>query len=243
MNKKLKKALKSAFEAPLPLGKEQFLKEVKYPIRTYQSFLLSQFFYIRKRIWFVSFFVVVVGIALLQISMKSNWSENLWWFWSVSSMIPFFALIIVLEIYRSTAYCMAELEGTLRFNLAEIIVARLIILGVISFFVLFLLLVFGTQIFVNKSLSILVYIMVPYLVVCGLSLGILNHKNCTEGIYECVAVASFVSLIGAIPFIYKETYLTNWIIAFVLSVLFIIWQIRNLLKQTEEQSWNLIFGK
>lgn len=243
MNKKLKKALKSAFEAPLPLQKEQFLKELKYPTRTYQSFLLSQFFYIRKRIWVVSLLVVVFGIALLQINMKSKWNDNLWEYWSVSSMIPFFALIIVLEIYRSSAYHMAELEGTFRFNLAEIIVARLIILGVISFFVLFLLIVFGTPIFVNKSLSVVVYIMVPYLVVCGLSLGILNHKNSTEGVYGCVAVACFVSLIGAIPSLYRDTYLMNWIIAFLFSSFFIIWQLRNLLKQTEGQSWNLIFGK
>lgn len=243
MNKELKSALKSAFEAPLPPGKDAFLKELNYPTRNYHSFLFSQIFYIRKRVWFVSFLTILVEIVLLHINRNNKWSENFWGIWSISSMIPFFALFVVLEIYRSSAYHMAELEGTLRFSLAEIIVARLIILGTISIFVLFLLFIFVKQVFIVKAFILLLYVMVPYLLVCGLSLGILNHKNSTESTYGCVAIACFISLIGAMPFLYKATYLPNWFIAFIICILLMVSQIKNLLKQTEEQSWNLIFGK
>lgn len=243
MNKELKKTIKQAFEAPIPTGKEQFLKDLKYPKRTYQSFLASQIFYIRKRVWIISFLVVVCETVLLSIHPNTNWSNALWRDWAFSAFIPFFALVIVTEIYRSGAYQMGELESTLRFDLKEIIIARLIILGGISFVVFSFLIIMCMQILVSKVLFVLVYIMVPYFVVCGLSLLILNKRSNVEGIYGCAAVSCLVSLIGTMPALYQDIYLMGWIIVFISSIVLIIGQLRKLVRRTEEQTWNLLFGK
>lgn len=243
MNKELKKTIKQAFEAPIPTGKEQFLKDLKYPKRTYQSFLASQIFYIRKRVWIISFLVVVCETVLLSIHPNTNWSNALWRDWALYAFIPFFALVIVTEIYRSGAYQMGELESTLRFDLKEIIVARLIILGGTSFVVFSFLIIMCMQILVSKVLFVLVYIMVPYFVVCGLSLLILNKRSNVEGIYGCAAVSCLVSLIGTMPALYQDIYLMGWIIVFISSIVLIIGQLRKLVRRTEEQTWNLLFGK
>lgn len=245
MNKRLKKALKASFEAPPPMGKEQFIKALRFPKTTYRDFFASQFFFIRKRVWLVSFFIVAISwIIIFRAQAAIHWEVEGWKIWSISAAVPFMAMMSVTEIYRSAACHLAELEISCRFNLPQIIVARLIILGGGNFAVLILLLSFLNGTSTYNILQMVVYLMVPYLTVCGICLWILNHAHSQEGVYGCAAATCLVCVISMLfrntaPALYTNACLKGWLALFTCCCVVIGVQIRKLLKQTEEQTWNL----
>lgn len=246
MNKRFKKALQASFEAPPPIGKEQFIKTLHFPKTTYRDFLASQLFYIRKRVWAVSVFTVIIGWAIIfKAQVSINWDTEAWKIWSISAVLPFMAMVTVTEIYRSSAFRLAELEISCRFNLLQILVARLTILGGGNFAVLILLFIYLNQISTYNMLLLIVYLMVPYLIVCGICLWILNCTRSQEGVYGCAAATCLVSVISmlfgnVVPVLYTNAYLNGWLGLFIFSCAIIGVQIRKLLKQTEGKTWNLL---
>ncbi len=245
MNKQFKKALQSAFEAPIPVNKAQFLKNLHYPQIIYRHFLLSQLRYIRKRVWVFSVLTVLLGwIITFQSPMFLYWKADEIKIWSISSILPFLSMMTVLEIYRSTAYHMAELEGSCRFSLPQIIMARMGILGVANSVVLISLLVFINQVSAYSLLQTISYIMVPYLIVCAICLWILNRTRGQSGIYGCAAAAGLISGSSILcesmaEVFYSDTCLKGWLILLVCCLVLIGVQMRKLIKQMEEKQWNL----
>ncbi|WP_312648708.1 hypothetical protein [Aminipila sp.] len=245
MNKKLKKALKAAFEAPCPSDMERFLKQLRYPKINYQEFIFDQLHYIRKRIWVASALIVFLGwIIAFRLPAFQCWNPDGIKIWSISAALPFLAMISVTEIYRSAAYCMSELEGSCRFSLLQIVMARISILGVVNFVVLILILIFINQVSAYSLLQIVFYSIVPYLVVCSICLRLLNRTRSSEGIYACAVTAGIVSAISILcestaKVLYSSTYLNIWLILFVSCSVLIGIQMRKLVKQMEEKQWNL----
>lgn len=245
MNKQFQKALQEAFEAPPPMDKTRFLKTLPYPKIIYRDFLLFQLHYIRKRIWVFSTLILFMGwLSAFYIPMIIHWNPEEVKIWGVSSLVPFLAMITITEIYRSTAYRMAELEESCRFSLPQIIMARITILGAVNFSVLTFLLIFINQVSSYSLLQIILYLMVPYFIVSGICLWILNHVRSQEGVYSCAVAACLVSVINVLCkntafVLYTHAYLNGWLALFVFCFIFFGIQIRELIKQTEEKQWNL----
>jgi len=245
MNKKLKRALQAAFEAPSPTGREHFLKQLRYPKITYQEFLFDQLRYIRKRVWIASALIVLLGFRIaFQSPVYQYWLPVEMKILSISAALPFLAMITITEIYRSAASSMAELEGSCRFSLPQIVMARMSILGVVNSFVLILLLIFINRVSAYSLLQTISYSMVPYLAVCAICLWLLNRMHGTDGIYACAAAAGLVSGISivcesAAKVLYSDTYLNVWLMLFVCCFVLIGFQMRILVKQMEEKRWNL----
>jgi len=107
--------------------------------------------------------------------------------WSISALLPFMAMLTITELCRSASCHMAELEGSCRFSLPQLSIARLSILGAVSFVVLLLLLVFLRQASAYSLLQTVFYIMVPYLAACAVCLWLLNRVRGANGIYACGA--------------------------------------------------------
>lgn len=245
MNKKFKKALQTAFEAPPPTDQERFLKQLRYPKITYQEFLLNQIHYIRKRVWMASAFIVLFGwIVAFQLPALQYWNPDGMKIWNISAVLPFLAMITVTEIYRSTSCHMAELEGSCRFSLPQIVMARVSILGVTNFFVLIVLFIFIHQVSAYSLLQIVSYSMVPYLVVCSVCLWLLNRMRGSDGLYACAVTAGLVSITsiffgGMAESFYLDTYLYGWVMIFIGCFILIGFQMHKLIKQMEEKQWNL----
>lgn len=244
MNGELKKELKTAFEAPSPKGKELFLKQLRYPKITYQEFLFDQLHYIRKRVWLASVLIVLLGWLTAFCLPIFHWTANGIKIWSISAMLPFLALLTITEVYRSSACNMTELEGSCRFSLPQIVMARMSILGTVNSIVLVLLLIFINQASAYSLLQTILYVTVPYLVVCGACLWLLNRMHGSDGIYACAVAAGLVS-VSSIPceissgILYSDTYINVWLTLFAVCFVFIGFQMHKLVKQLEEKQWNL----
>ncbi len=245
MNKRLKKSLQASFAAPPPKHKAEFLKLLSFPKTTYREFLFSQLRYIRKRVWTVSVLIVLTGWMLVFWSpVFSNWNSDASKIWNLSAVLPFLAMLSVAEIYRSAAFHMAELESCCRFSLTQIIMARITILGGGNFAILLLFFIFMNQISAYSILQIIVYMMVPYLLVCSFCLWMLNHARGQEGVFGCTAIV-FLVCAGSILFkdtatlLYENAYIIGWLAAFASSCVLIAVQLRKLLNQKEDNLWNL----
>lgn len=194
MTFKLKKEIREAFTPPEPKGRDGFLSSIPYPKLTYPEFLLSQIGYIRKRVWLFSAAVLLVGIGMVCI-MPEN---GMMLIWIMSALIPFLAVLTASEISRSDVFGMSEIEASCRFALPQVMGARMIILGVCNFAVISAVTVI-TGIFspfgIAKSA---LYILMPYVFVCGVSLAVFDKTRGQDGVFISAAAALAVSLAGII---------------------------------------------
>lgn len=245
MNKKLKREIQAFFAAPPPVQKEEFLKTLNFPKITYRRFLISQLCYIRKRVWTVSIMILLIGWAAAYLSVPYiQWNSDANKIWIISSILPFLAMFSVTEIYRSTAYRMVELEVSCRYCLSQVVMARITLLGGGNFIILILLWTILHQVTSFSLVQIIVYLMVPYLIVCSVCLLILNHVRGQEGIYGCAAAVCLCCTGNLIfsniaQFMYTSVYFHGWLMLFPFSCIFIALEIRKFIKEVEERTWNL----
>ncbi|WP_349673134.1 hypothetical protein [Lacrimispora sp.] len=244
MNRNLKKGLMSSFQAPPPTDRERFLKQLRYPKITYWEFLLAQLAYIRKCIWIAFALIVFLGwVIAFRLSSFQYWSGDGLRIWSISAILPFLAMMTITEIYRSSAYIMAELEASCRFSLLQIVMARISIFGAANFIVLILLLIFINQISAYSLLQTILYTIMPYLFVCTACLWLLNRFHGSDGIYACAAAAGFVSVSsilceGLVTVLYTDVYLNSWLTLFAICLVAIGFQMHKFVKKLEEKQWN-----
>lgn len=239
MNRLLKKEIKKAFEAPVPdrQAKEQFLRTFPQPHIGMWQFILMQTAYLRK--WVLLLSVLILLPALFG---ASHINKNT--LWTVSSLIPFLALLAVTENTRSTIYGMYEFEMSSRFSMKSVTLARMSVLGLLDAAVICLLIPLCG---VGSNISLLqtgIYLIVPYLLTVNIGLWIARHFNGQEALYGCMGAAVSVSLgnfaIHRIAdFIYQFSYIHQWIILLVILAVKTVQEIYKAIKQTEELSWNL----
>lgn len=190
----LKKELEEAFTPPEPKGRDGFLAAIPYPKLTYPEFVLSQIGYIRKRVWFVSAVILLAGIGAVCIMPERDMS----FLWVISALVPLLAVLTAAEISRSDIFGMSEIEAGCRFALPQVMVARMIILGVCNFAVIaaaaVILGIFSPFGIAKSAL----YILTPYTLVNGISLAIFDRVRGQDGVYLSAAAALAVSLAGVI---------------------------------------------
>lgn len=237
MNRKLKDALKSSFEAPAPVRKEAFLRDVQMPPISSFAFVCSQAAYIPKWIWALSvmiFSIALIGAEYLEKNML----------WCISSFMPLLALAILTESGRSENFGMAEFELSTRFSLKSVILARLGILGVTNLILTGMLVPLAIR---NSETTVLqtgIYLICPYLLTVFLGLWVVRKIHGKETIYLCTGIATGVSfgsmiLYQAFPFILGGHLFIRWVVAFVILGIGAADQCYKMITQTEELAWNL----
>ena len=166
----LKKEICEALNPPEPKERDIFVEALPYPGLTYFEFVLSQIGYIRKRMWIVS------------------------------ALVPFLAVLASAEIARSSIFGMSEIETGCRFALPQLAGARMLILGVCSFAVISACAVIS-GVFSPFGIAVsALYILTPYICVCGISLAVFGRTRGQEGVYISAAAAMLVSITGVILF-------------------------------------------
>lgn len=232
-----KEELRQAFEAPAPLGKQQFLRKFEQPKMGIREFLFSQIGYIRKWIWGVSaliFVVALIGAVVLSADMV----------WGISALTPLLALTIVTESRRSECYDMAELEMATRYSLKSVTLARLGILGVENSLLLFLLVPVSLWNNLLNPIQAGLYIITPFLLTTFSGMYIVRKWRGREAIYFCTGVAVFIGLSvffvhDNFPLIYQEKYLVWWIAGALALCVGTIKQYCVIVNRMEELAWNL----
>lgn len=238
MRDKLKKELKSAFEAPAPVKKDIFLNQINYPKAGRIDFIISQLGYMGKHIWIISVLIFLTTLYCLyvcrvQVSLV----------WIFSSILPFISLISISEIIKSSRYKMEELEMSCKYNFLEVSLVRMGILGVTDLFVLtgiILLFKWKTDLsFIRLGL----YFTTPYLLTCYGSLLTINRLRSRETMYVCGTVTIFVSMLNAVlsmqvKDLYTESYSLIWLLAFICLAILSARELAKLIKKMEELQWN-----
>lgn len=240
MNHKLKSNIKTAFEPPKAVRKKEFLQNFNYPKTNYFDFIYSQIGYIRKRVWFI-FAISLLGVLFFINNASLEYEEKS--VWIISSILPFIALVAILEVTRSSAFLMSELEMSCKYSLSDVILTRLGILS--GSFVLFfsILIMLFTGKIEYGFLRLGLYLLVPFLLTCSLSLYVLNKFNMKEMTYMYGGISCFISFLStnfvfSMETVYLSQYLYIWGILFILSLMVIAYQTLGFIKNMEELQWN-----
>ena len=232
LSKQEKELMKQAYSVPAPKKKRAFLRTLPRREAGLGALILSQAAYIRKWVWAVSlllFGVVVWLSAYVQIDI----------IWILSAVMPFGAMVIVMEFVKSSAHGMAELEMTSRFSLRTILLARMSMLGVVQLFGLFLTMPVIGELLLQKG----VYLAVPYLLTAVLGLMAVRRFRGREGIYACGSISAFVCVLCPIsgqfiPFLYEEQSFVWWVLAAVLLAAGLVKEYGRTMNSLEEMTWN-----
>ncbi len=239
MDKKLKSALKQNFAPPPSQQKEAFISSISYPKAKPSELLICQIGFIRKRVWLLFALSVCCAFFYTELAVMP---ENI--VVGVSAFLPLFSLVTISEIYKSSAYNMAETELACKHNLPKITLMRLGILGTVSFVMLLL---FVAIAYKNDfgALRNTIYITVPYLLSSYISLLLIAKLRTKETIYVCAAVSFAVSIFTFIAnsnyrFIYKADFTFIWLIIFALLIGLLTVSLIRFIKSQEELPWNCV---
>ena len=239
MNIKMKKNIMKVLQAPMPdqQAKANFLRTLPKPQISTWQFILRQAAFLRKRTLFLSLLLLVPAFVGFQ-DLNSNM------IWTISSFIPFLALLAVAESTRSAMYGMSEFEMSTRFSIKNVILARLSMWGIIDF-VIFCCII--PLCYFNGQISLFqtgIYLCVPYLLTVNISLWITRHIRSREYIIYCMAAAILISGINVglhyvAGFVYHLAYFHWWLLLAILLIGEMVYEICHTIKETEEYTWNL----
>lgn len=232
IKKQEKEMLKQLFAAPEPERKRAFLRTLPRQKVGIGTLLFSQAAYIRKWVWAVSF-LLFGSVVVLAPYMESEC------IWVLSAVMPFGALMIILEFARSAAYGMTELEMTSRFSLRTVLLARMSMLGAAQLFGLIpVAVVLGVQLLKSG-----VYILVPYLLTAVLGLIAVRRLTGRESLFVCGSISVFVCALCPIsrlylPKLYGAEGFVWWGLATVLLVVVLMKEYGKTMNHLEEFTWN-----
>lgn len=192
----IKKDIYKAFTPPEPKDRDAFLSGISFPKLSFLQFVFAQTAYIRKRIWALSAAVLLAGIcAVCFVPDVILEYDKLAGVWIVSSILPFLAMLTAAEISRSDVYAMSEIETGCRFGIAQLVTARLLILGVCNFAVVSAVTVVSGIFSPLGILRAALYILAPFSAVSGISLAVLRRFRGQEGIYISAGAALIISVL------------------------------------------------
>lgn len=232
ISKKEKEKLQQAFSVPEPKQKRAFLRRLPKQEVGLGTLLLSQAAYIRAWVWAVSF--LLFGVVVLAAQMA-----ELDIIWILSAVMPFGALLIILEFAKSSAYGMSELEMSSRFSLRTILLARMIMLGAVQLLGLLLTVpVAGMTLLKNG-----VYLLVPYLLTALLGLLAVRKMRGKEGLFACGSISAFVCVLAPmskhfVPVLYTKENRILWALAVILLLVGLVKEYRITINHLEEFTWN-----
>ncbi len=213
MNHLKKEELKRLYEAPKPVHKRTFLRQLRLQPMSIQHILWIQISYISKGEWVLSA-ALFAFLTLLSLFDKEKV------FVAMLAIMPFFAVTSVSESTRSVTCGMDELEMTTRFSLKSIVLARMGILGTENLLVTLL----AAFLLEGKVYQTMMYLIVPYLMTAYGCLQIVRKVSGKEGIYTCMIFTMFVVLLLGISYIhYNWLYRTQFLIIWMSAALALIY--------------------
>lgn len=238
MTKKLKQQLKETFAAPPVTRKNLFLKEFPYPKTPIFEFALTQIGYIRKRFWLLSILLMLLMVLIIPAYHVEFKTVGI-----LSVLLPFLVLLSTMEISKSTSYHMEELEMCCKYNLGRITLIRLIVIGSFHLVISLAMILLFARYSEFSFLPYALYSLTPFLFCAYSSLFIMNHLGNKDSLYICGGVAATISfgtfgLTNNFEMVYANQFIVYWAIAFIITIILLILEVKKLMKRTEELQWN-----
>ena len=228
ISNKEKELLEQAVSVPAPKKKRAFLRTLPKQEVGLGTLLLSQAAYIRIWVWAVSF--LLFGLVALAAQMV-----DLNVIWILSAVMPFAALLLIMEFAKSSAYGMSELEMSSRFSLRTILLARMVMLGAVQLLGLLLTIPMAGMTLVNNG----VYLLVPYLLTALLGLIAVRRMRGKEGLFACGSISAFICIFCPlskqfVPVLYKPENRVLWVLAIILLLVGLVKEYRTTINHWEE---------
>lgn len=247
MNKKMKENLKRAYEPPKPLHKEAFLQQISTQIEqasvrlqhtqgiSRKTFIIRQAGYIRKAVWLISAMFFAGAWFIARVVEKDS-------VWAVAALIPFLAFVMITETMKAVTCHMEELEMTARYSMKDVVVARLVILGVMNFLVMLCLIPFLAKDNIMPGWETGLALFVPYLLTATLELWTIRRVRGREAVYFCMGIAVCVSglqlMLQSVDVVLYSGNTVQMCVAVGILLAGFARQCRCVIKQTEEYVWN-----
>lgn len=233
-DKKLIKEIQKVYEVSSD-KKTRFLRTICSPNVSLFRFIKNQFKLINRKIY-LSCILYFLILMMLLLSSKANQYPLL------AAGAPFFSLLIVAVVNTSTNYKMEELELASLFSLKMVIMARLLIMTIITVIFIVVMSFVTSSIKDISLLQIICYFFIPYLLNMYINLKVMKSQT-KEGIKYCLAISSVICLltisINSYPPI--KALISNSVlyIAAIILLVLTIKEIVHYLNRIEDYVWNL----
>ena len=228
ISKKEKEQLRQAFSVPEPKNKKRFLCTLPKQKVSLNTLIFSQLAYIRMWVWMIS--LLLFGVVILA-------AQDV--IWVLSAFMPFAALVLVLEVAKSSVYGMAELEMSSRFSLRTILLARMVMIGIVQLAGLLLSVpISGMTLFVNG-----VYLFVTYLLTTLLELVAIRRTKGNEGMFVCGSISVVIGITAPMSRyfaseLYKQENRIAWVLVLCLLFAGVVKEYKITMSRLEEFAWN-----
>ncbi|MGL4345297.1 MAG: hypothetical protein ACRCTE_08875, partial [Cellulosilyticaceae bacterium] len=203
------------------------------------EFMTTQLGYIRKRYWLLS--LVLLGV-ILGVCSKSETPFIA--VWTIASILPFMTLLSCTELMRSMAYNMTELEMSCKYNFSQIMLVRLTILGTTqSILLIVTLIIMGLKMDGGLGMGIL-HLITPFMLTTYATLLLVNRLQSREILPICGAVTGGISIMSVVVMsqssvIFRASYQVIWGLLGIVLIGMIGYEIKKMIKETEELKWHL----
>lgn len=215
------------------------MEKQRTPMMSTKNILLHQFWYMDKLFFVVYGVLICLGIIFITASQCTGVNQN--------EMIT--VCMVGAGILSITSICvidklffakMAELGASCYFNTKQCVAAWMVLSGMINVMILFLIAGYLNYHWRVGLLQVGLYILTPYLVSSITALGILSmetrgkRKNSSLFGMSAIFLSTSYGVIGSIPRALFVTTLWIWAVAFLVSGLLFVMQIKKLLSKMEK---------
>jgi hypothetical protein len=205
----------------------------------YIEFLFCQIQFIGFKIWLCEGFILTLICLILNIGFDGNFK------YIVNHHIPDLLCLCTILITmtsvpffcRSYKYNMYELESSTKMSISNLLSSRIIIIGIGDIIFLIAIAIVALNKANISTIFIIIYSLLPFLISFGSCIFILNYNRTQYSVFICEAFCLFLLIIQplfhrVIPQIYYETALGGWIILTFLFAAIIVFQIYQLIKNS-----------
>lgn len=215
MKKKMENILKEYYshypEIPDSKGPDELLDATRFRIKEPAAavFDLSYFEFVISQVKFIKRKVCIAQAVLFGLCLFGFWyfHESLWQIAWISSVLPVFIMGGMVEFAKSFSERMFEMEFATKYTLHQLLIARVLILGLINLTEISILFIYSGLRIENFSFTILVYMSVPFLLTVFLCMLVVNRITGKEGGFLIVVIGFFVSIgTGSLAFYYPQIY-------------------------------------
>ena len=195
------------------------------------EFFLSQFSFIRKRVWLIQFAILLFCASLLAGKREAASAIGV-----MSTLTPLIFLTWTRELSRAFLYETAEVELSTRFTLRQVVISRITIIGLCDLLFVTLLGFLTARRFELEMPNIFMFLFVPFLITAFGCLFILNHFSIRFNGYGCAGWCGLVMIVFFYlsnwePGIYDATLMLVWYTAFVIALMLTVLACHLLLKR------------
>ena len=213
------------------LSREAFLKQESSEALSFHSFLLHQFFMIRKHWWGIQFLILCMAWHILDTETEAVFIRR-----DIGILSVLFIIAIVPELWKNLSNRCLEIEMASYYSLHHIYAARMLLLGFVD--------VTGVSIFAGgvyiilgvEVTDIIFQMLIPMTVTAGICFATMGKREFGMGlpIASCLLMCLFWWWLCGEEGVYTAVSPIVWAGILVLSCWFLLYMALRLLKQSDE---------